>query len=102
MLKNKFVHFFSELGIKDVPQVGGKNASLGEMYGHLVKKGLRVPNGFATTASAYHFFMDSTGLKKEIQKILKGLDTKNVKDLMKRGAEIRKIIIAAELPKDFS
>ncbi|MEI6529307.1 MAG: phosphoenolpyruvate synthase [Candidatus Falkowbacteria bacterium] len=102
MLKNKFVHFFSELGIKDVPQVGGKNASLGEMYGHLVKKGLRVPNGFATTASAYHFFMDSTGLKKEIQGILKGLDTKNVKDLMKRGAEIRKIIIAAELPKDFS
>ncbi|MFA5131657.1 MAG: phosphoenolpyruvate synthase [Patescibacteria group bacterium] len=102
MLKNKFVHFFSELGIKDVPQVGGKNASLGEMYGHLVKKGLRIPNGFATTASAYHYFLDSTGLKKKIQAILKGLNTKDVKDLMKRGAEIRKIIIAAELPKDFS
>lgn len=102
MLKNKFVHFFNELGIKDVPQVGGKNASLGEMYGHLVKKGLRVPNGFATTASAYNDFLESTGLKKKIQEILKGLDTKNVKDLMKRGAEIRKLIIASELPKDFA
>jgi len=102
MLKNKFVHFFSELGIKDVPQVGGKNASLGEMYGHLVKKGLRVPNGFATTASAYNYFLESTGLKKQIREILKGLDTKDVKDLMRRGAEIRKLIIASELPKDFS
>jgi len=102
MLKNKFVHFYTELGIKDVPQVGGKNASLGEMYSHLIKKGLRVPNGFATTASAYNYFLASTGLKKKIEEILKGLDTKNVKDLMKRGAEIRKIIIASELPKDFS
>ena len=102
MLNKKFVYFFNELGIKNVPQVGGKNASLGEMYGHLVKKGLRVPNGFATTASAYNYFLESTGLKKEIKGILKGLDTKNVKDLMKRGAEIRKIIIAAELPKDFA
>ena len=102
MLKNKFVHFFSELGIEDVPQVGGKNASLGEMYSHLTKKGLNIPNGFATTSSAYNNFMESTGLKKQIQEILKGLDTKNVKDLMKRGAAIRKIVIAAELPKDFS
>jgi len=102
MLKNKFVHFFDELGIKNVPEVGGKNASLGEMYSHLVKKGLKVPNGFATTASAYNHFLESTGLKKEIQVILKGLDTKNVKDLMKRGAQIRKLIIASELPKDFS
>jgi pyruvate,water dikinase len=102
MLKNKFVHFFAELGIKDVPQVGGKNASLGEMYGHLVKKGLRVPDGFATTAAAYNYFLESTGLKKQIKGILRGLDTKDVKDLMKRGAEIRKLIIAAELPQDFS
>ena len=102
MLKNKFVHFFSELGIKDVPQVGGKNASLGEMYSHLVKKGLRVPNGFATTSSAYNHFLESTGLKKQIKEILKGLDTKNVKDLMKRGAAIRKLVIASELPKEFS
>ncbi len=102
MFKKKFVYFFNELGIKDVPRVGGKNASLGEMYGNLIKKGLRVPNGFATTAEAYNYFLESTGLKKQIKEILKGLDTKDVKDLMRRGAEIRKIIIAAELPKDFT
>jgi pyruvate,water dikinase len=101
MLKNKFVHFFKELGIKDVAQVGGKNASLGEMYSHLTAKGLRIPNGFATTASAYNYFLESTGLKKKIQKILAGLDTKDVRDLMKRGAAIRKLIIATEMPQDF-
>lgn len=102
MLKNQFVHFFKELSIKNVPQVGGKNASLGEMYCQLTKKGIKIPNGFATTASAYNHFLESTGLKKEIKEILKGLDTKNVKDLMKRGDIIRKKIIATELPKDFS
>jgi pyruvate,water dikinase len=102
MLKNNFIRFYNELTIKDVPSVGGKNASLGEMYGHLAKKGIKIPNGFATTASAYHYFLDSTGLKKKIQLILKGLNTKNVHDLMRRGAEIRKLIIATEMPKDFS
>lgn len=101
MLKNKFVHFFKELSIKNIPQVGGKNASLGEMYGHLTRKGLKVPNGFATTADAYNYFLESTGLKKKIKVILEGLDTKNVKDLMRRGAAIRKMIVATEMPKDF-
>jgi len=101
MLKNKFVRFFSELSIKDVPQVGGKNASLGEMYGHLVKKGLKIPNGFATTAGAYNYFLKETGLDLKIKAALKTLDTKNVIELEKRSAAIRKMIIAAELPKDF-
>lgn len=101
MLKNKFVHFFKELSIKNVPQVGGKNASLGEMYCQLTSKGMKIPNGFATTAEAYNYFLESTGLKSKIKDILKGLDTKNVKDLMKRGAAIRKLIIATEMPKDF-
>ena len=101
MSKNKFIRFFNELSIKDVPIVGGKNASLGEMYGQLTKKGLKIPYGFATTSSAYNYFLESTGLKKKIQDIIKGLDTHNIKDLMRRGAEIRKIIIASELPKDF-
>lgn len=102
MLKNKFVRFFSELSIKDVPQVGGKNASLGEMYGHLVKKGLKIPNGFATTAEAYNYFLEKTGLKKKIKVALKTLDIKNVIELEKRSAAIRKMIVDAELPKDFA
>ena len=102
MPDKKFIRFFSELGIKDVPEVGGKNASLGEMYSHLTKKGLRVPNGFATTASAYRYFLETSGLKKRIKEALKGLDTKNVKDLMKRGAAVRKLIMDTALPEDFS
>lgn len=102
MSQLKFIRFFSELGIKDVPQVGGKNASLGEMYVNLTKKGLRIPDGFATTAEGYNYFLESTGLKKKIKDVLEGLDTKNVNDLMKRGAIIRKLIIDAKMPTDFS
>jgi pyruvate,water dikinase len=102
MVKNKFVKFFDSVSIKDVPQVGGKNASLGEMYGTLTQKGLRIPNGFATTAEAYRYFFDSADLKNKIKKILKGLDTHNVNDLMKRGEEIRKLVIATPFPKDLA
>jgi len=96
----KYVKFFNELAIKDVPQVGGKNASLGEMYRKLTQRGVNVPNGFATTAEAYDYFMEETGTKKEVMKILKGLDTRNVSDLIKRGEKVRKTILAAKLPKD--
>ncbi|MFA5770996.1 MAG: PEP/pyruvate-binding domain-containing protein, partial [Patescibacteria group bacterium] len=102
MTKNKYVKFFEETSIKDVPEVGGKNASLGEMYCTLAKKGLRVPNGFATTANAYRYFFESADLKTKIKKILKGLDTHDIKDLMKRGEEIRKLIISVPFPKDFA
>src|SRR5680860_671483 len=102
MRKYKFIKFFDELGIKDVPEVGGKNASLGEMYRALSKKGLRVPNGFATTSQAYRYFLESAGLKKQIRKILKGVDSHNVEDLMKRGKEIRELIIETPFPSDFS
>ncbi len=101
MLKDKFVYFFDEVSIKDVSLVGGKNASLGEMYSQLTKKGLRIPNGFATSSSAYNYFLESTGLKNKIKGILSGLNTKDVKDLMKRGAEIRKLIVTTDMPKDF-
>ncbi|MFH0891770.1 MAG: phosphoenolpyruvate synthase [Candidatus Falkowbacteria bacterium] len=97
---SNFIKFFDELGIKDVPLVGGKNASLGEMYRKLTKNGVRVPNGFATTSAAYNFFMERAGLKKELQKILKGLDTRNVTDLIKRGAQVRKTIMAAKFPEE--
>ncbi|MDD5294595.1 MAG: PEP/pyruvate-binding domain-containing protein, partial [Patescibacteria group bacterium] len=102
MKKSKqLIRFFNQLTIKDVPLVGGKNASLGEMYRKLSGKGVRVPNGFATTASAYNYFLESTGAKKEIKKILKGLNTHNVMDLMRRGSEIRKLIVSTPFPEDF-
>ena len=104
MQKNKnntFIKFFNELSIKDVPIVGGKNASLGEMYCNLAKKNIKVPNGFATTSYAYNFFMEKAGLKKEIKKILKGLNTHNVVDLMRRGALVRKAILNADFPEEF-
>lgn len=97
---SKYIRFFNELGIKDVPLVGGKNASLGEMYSKLVSKGINIPNGFATTAPAYEHFMEGAGLKDRIREILKGLDTKDVNDLIKRGAAVRKAILAAKMPKD--
>jgi len=97
---SKYIRFFNELGIKDVPSVGGKNASLGEMYSKLTSKGIKIPNGFATTAAAYEYFMEGAGLKDRIRGILKGLDTKNMADLTKKGAAVRKAILEATMPKD--
>ncbi len=95
---SQFIKFFNQLSNKNVPQVGGKNASLGEMYCKLSKKGIRVPNGFATTAYAYNYFLEKAGLKKEIKKNLKGLNVHNVTDLAHRGAKVRQAILSAKLP----
>lgn len=98
--KFKYIKFFHELRIKDVPLVGGKNASLGEMIVALGKKGVQVPDGFAVTAKGYDHFIQGAGLDKEIKKILKGLNTHDVRDLAKRGAQVRRAILSAELPDD--
>ena len=91
---------FKDLHIEDVPIVGGKNASLGEMYRELNKKGVTVPNGFAITALAYRYFIESAGLKDKIHKILSDLDTTSIRNLMKRGKKVRNLILKAELPLD--
>lgn len=96
----RMILWFDELGIKDVGLVGGKNASLGEMYRTLTGKGVRVANGFAITAAAYQYFITTTGVKKQIKAILKDLDTKNIQNLMDRGQKVRDAIMAAELPAD--
>ncbi|PKM91164.1 phosphoenolpyruvate synthase [Candidatus Falkowbacteria bacterium HGW-Falkowbacteria-1] len=101
MPKQQFIKFFDELRIKDVPSVGGKNASLGEMYQTLSKKGVNVPFGFATTSSAYNYFMDKSGLKNRIREILKDLNTKDVQNLMTRGKKVREEVLKTDLPKDF-
>lgn len=98
---SKYIKFFNQLSIKDVPQVGGKNASLGEMYCKLSKKGIRVPNGFATTSKAYNYFLKSAGLRKKLQEILKNLNTHDINNLMQCGAKAREAIMDAEFPEDF-
>jgi len=98
--KKQPILWFNELTNKDVPLVGGKNASLGEMYRFLTKKGVKIPNGFALTASAYWYFLEEAGIKDKIKQILKGLDTHNIGDLMKRGAAVRAVILKAQLPSD--
>ncbi|MFA6304372.1 MAG: phosphoenolpyruvate synthase [Patescibacteria group bacterium] len=96
----KNILWFNELNISDIPKVGGKNASLGEMYQKLTKKGIKVPNGFAISSGAYYTFLKLTGIDKEIKKILTGLDTGNMKDLAKRGALVREVILNAEFPNE--
>ena len=102
MAKIKFIKFFHELRIKDVPEVGGKNASLGEMYQTLGKYGVRVPNGFATTAEAYNYFLEVGGVKAQIKEILKDLKINNINSLQTCGHKIRTLIINSELPKDLA
>lgn len=97
----KYLKFFDEISINDIPTVGGKNASLGEMYRHLAPQGVNLPNGVATTADAYRYFLRESGLNERINEALQGLDISNVRDLAHRGAKIRDMIVAAEFPDDF-
>jgi len=96
----RLVLWFNEVGIDDVPKVGGKNASLGEMYRNLTKKGVNIPNGFATTAYAYNLFVDKTGIKSRIRTVLKDLDTKNMKNLSERGEKVRALFLSTEMPEE--
>ncbi len=96
----KYVLWFDEIGIEDVPSVGGKNASLGEMYRELTPKGVKIPNGFATSAEAYWHFLDSAGILDKLKETLEGLDKSNVKDLATRGKKARELILSAKLPDD--
>jgi len=102
MSSKNFIKFFNELRIKDVPIVGGKNASLGEMYQKLSSQGINVPYGFATTSNAYNYFLEKSGLKNRLKEILKGLNTHNVKDLMIRGKKAREEILKTDLPKNLA
>ncbi|MFA6423798.1 MAG: phosphoenolpyruvate synthase [Candidatus Magasanikbacteria bacterium] len=94
------IRWFEDLTIKDIPSVGGKNASLGEMYSKLTKKGMKVPNGFALTSKAYWSFIKENKLDKKIKEILKNLDVKNVRALSAAGGKVRKLILDAKFPKD--
>lgn len=98
--QNKFILTFSEIGIKDIPLVGGKNASLGEMYQNLTAQGINIPNGFAITASAYRHFLSLSDVDEKIKEILKDLNTKDILNLEERGQKVREVILATEFPRD--
>ncbi|WP_311258469.1 phosphoenolpyruvate synthase [Microbacterium sp. WCS2018Hpa-9] len=91
--------WFEQLGMADLPQVGGKNASLGEMVSHLSALGVRVPRGFATTASAYRDFLAHDSLAGTIDGMLAGVDIENIRELTRIGAEIRRLIMEHPLPQ---
>ncbi len=97
----KHIIWFDKLGMDDVPLVGGKNASLGEMVGGLKSKGVRVPFGFATTADAYREFITHNDLAAKIDHELDELDVDDIKALQKAGAAIRAMILAASFPQAF-
>ncbi|TFG75456.1 MAG: phosphoenolpyruvate synthase [Thermodesulfobacteriales bacterium] len=96
----KYIRWFNEVRIEDVPIVGGKNASLGEMYRELAPKGVKIPNGFAISADAYWHVLNSCGIKDKLEELMRGLDKSNVIDLSERGKLARELILSAGIPED--
>ena len=100
MNNERLVIWFDELQLKDIPEVGGKNASLGEMRQNLQKKGVNIPDGYAITAAAYRHLIESAGIWDNIKEILKDLDTHDMDNLRTRGKKVRDLIYNAPVPKD--
>ena len=96
----KFILWFEEISKGDVPIVGGKNASLGEMYQNLSERGVKVPPGFAITAEAYRHLLKIGKIENKIKEVLADLDIRNMENLQKRGEKVRKLIEGAALPAD--
>ncbi|WP_091934255.1 phosphoenolpyruvate synthase [Methanolobus profundi] len=100
MTGNKYVRWFEEISIDDIPSVGGKNASLGEMYRELTNKDIKIPNGFAITADAYWHVLEDAGVLDELKQTLEGLDIDDVTDLASRGKKARNLVLDAGIPDD--
>ncbi|MCF7866778.1 phosphoenolpyruvate synthase [Candidatus Woesearchaeota archaeon] len=99
---NALVLWFDQLGIEDVPIVGGKNASLGEMYRLLVPKGVKIPNGFALTAHAYRKFLDANQLVEKIRDVLSDLNTHDMQNLAERGHKVRELLLQGTFPEELN
>lgn len=100
MKSSKFILWLKEIGKKDIPLVGGKNASLGEMFKNLAKKGVEVPNGFAVTVASYKYFVKHNGIEDKLKEILTGLNIHDIKDLQICGEKIRTLFTNGTFPKD--
>jgi pyruvate,water dikinase len=99
---NALILWFEEVGIADIPYVGGKNASLGEMIQQLMPKGVSVPTGFATTAYAFRYFIEKAGLKEQLRSLFSDLDVENMPNLRERGQQARGLILNTPFPKDLA
>lgn len=95
-----YIRWFSDITADDVSVVGGKNASLGEMYRELTPQGVRVPNGFATTADAYRDMLTATGAWDRLHALLDSVDTRNMQELERRAHQAREIVYGAGLPEE--
>lgn len=95
---SNFIRWFEDITLQDVPLVGGKNASLGEMYRELSPQGVKIPNGFAVTAHGYWHLIDGAGMRDELQALMTGIDKNDVADLAQRGRAARDLIRNAGLP----
>ena len=100
MKDKSFVLWFDRIGMEDTSLVGGKNASLGEMYSNLKSIGIKIPNGFTVTSLSYNYFINFNHLKEKISEILKGIDTKDVRNLQVSGKKIRELILKGNFPSD--
>jgi pyruvate,water dikinase len=92
--------WFEEVGIADIPLVGGKNASLGEMIRQLQPKGVNVPNGFATTAYAFRYFIEKAGLETKLRELFADLDIEDMNNLRDRGRQARSLVLSTPFPED--
>ncbi|OYV27972.1 MAG: phosphoenolpyruvate synthase, partial [Parcubacteria group bacterium 20-58-5] len=99
-MKDSLILWFEDISMDNVAQVGGKNASLGELIRDVEPQGVRIPHGFAVTAAAYYHYLKETGLDIFIETTLKGLNTKNLKELARCGRLIREKMRATPVPKD--
>jgi len=112
MGKKPYILWFDEIGLNDLPIVGGKNASLGEMRRELTKSGVNIPNGFAVTVNAYNAFLDEgifqewhdrkskPNIRENIQEILSGFEVEDVEELSERGSRVRRLIHSLEFPRE--
>lgn len=101
-LEYRYIRFFKDISLDDVALVGGKNASLGELYRELTSKGLLVPNGFAVTAEGYRATLQQAGAWPRLHTILGSVDPGNIADLAERAHQARELVFSSPLPLDLA
>ncbi len=100
MGEKKYIVWFDQVTKKDIPLVGGKNGSLGEMYSQLTPQGVKVPNGFIFTADAYWYYLEFNGIKEKLERVFKKLDYKNLSSLRSVSRQARELILGGKFPDD--